>query len=151
FASRTLTALAPKVLCTPSPLPTTSTSTTTHGPTTTSTSTLPSADDALNCQRAIEAGGMSYARQTLDFIESCADPSQPFSLSSCLSAAGGHSVLDSLRGQWGTDTAGPCAGVDVRTTLGYADQCGAAPSSCQFASPVLDAAGNNNDVLDCLA
>jgi sugar lactone lactonase YvrE len=61
------------------------------------------------------------------------------------------SALAPLRTQWGTDTTAPCAGVDLRSTLGYPETCGAAPSTCTFASPVRDAAGASNDVLDCLA
>ena len=152
FGSRTLTRLAPKLLCAPSPAPTTSTTATTiGGPTTTTSSTIPSPDAALNCQRAIEAGGMTYARAVLDRIEACVAPGGSSSLASCMASGTVTSALGGVRTQWGSDTAAPCTGVALRTMLGYDERCGVAPSTCTFASPVRDAAGTGNDVLDCLA
>jgi sugar lactone lactonase YvrE len=149
FGSRTLTGVAPKFLCGPSPTSTTTTTTITSGSTT--PSTLPSGDAPLACQRAIEAGGMVYANVVLDQIAACTAPGGATSLASCMASAGVASALAPIRTQWGSDTAAPCTGVDLRTVLGYPETCGAAPSTCTFASPVRDAAGANNDVLDCLA
>ena len=152
FGSRTMKVLAPKLLCAPSPATTTSTtSTTIGGPTTTTTSTLPSPDDALNCQRAIEAGGMAYAREAINQLEVCMGPGGSGSPASCMNTGGPSIALNNLRTQWGNDTAAPCTGVDLRTTLGYPERCGVAPSGCTFTSPLRDQAGGSNDVLDCLA
>jgi len=148
FGSRTVTALVPKLLCTSSP---TSSTTTVVGATSTTSSTLPSSDPPLACQRALEMGGMAYAHGVLDQIAACTAPGGSTSLASCMATGTVTSALDAIRTQWGSDTASPCSRVDLQRTLGYPETCGAAPSTCTFASPERDKAGVRNDVLDCLA
>src|SRR5262249_1073303 len=60
-------------------------------------------------------------------------------------------MLDRLRTRWSNTTASVCATTDPVSELGYLPICAVAPSSCTFASPVLDEPGPNNDLLDCLA
>jgi sugar lactone lactonase YvrE len=147
FGSRTVGNPKPRLLCAPAPTTTTVTTTTTS----TSTTSLPPSDPPLACQVAIEAGGMAYARATLDAIAACTAPGGSASLGSCMAGAPVAGALAAVRADWAADTAGPCSGVDLRATLGYAETCGAPPSACTFASPLRDAPGGGNDVLDCLA
>src|SRR5581483_1108465 len=151
FGTSTLTKLVPRILCTPAVIglpPTTTTSTSTSS---TSTTFPPGTDPPLVCQRAIEAGGMDYAREMLQAIADCAAPGQSGSVSTCLASASVQNRLATKRAAWATTASPQCTNVDLRHHLGYLETCGAAPSSCTFPSVVLDAPGSSNDVLDCLA
>lgn len=151
FGSRTFQGLVPKLLCAPSPLPTT-TSTTLVRTSTTTTSTVPAADAALNCQRAIEWGGMYYANDVLDRIAACGASTSPAtSIATCMGFTQSTQPLANSRAQWGIDTAAPCSGVDLRKDLGYNEICGAPPSNCTWPSAVLDSPYGGDDLLDCLA
>lgn len=112
---------------------------------------MPPDSGALLCQRAIEQGGMLYAEQMLQAVESCAAPGEPASIQSCLASQPVQDQLEAVRTQWAAAAAERCASVNVHSELGYLATCGAAPSGCTFPSAVLDAPGESNDLLDCLA
>jgi hypothetical protein len=147
FGHRTLEKLRPRLLCTPAVkgVPTTTTTSTT------TTTTFPENDPTIVCQRAIERGGMRYAEEVLGVVADCAAPGQGGSITGCVTSAPMRARLDGKRTEWGTEASPVCAGVELRRDLGYFETCGAPPSSCIFASTVLDLPGGTNDVLDCLA
>ena len=149
FGSRTATGLAPKLLCAPAPV---SSTTTTSTSTTSTLNTLPPpSDPPLACQRAIEAGGMAYAREMLDQITLCTAPGGGTITGGCLSSPAVLSALAAKRTAWAAGAATPCAGVDLRGVLGYSEVCGVNEGMSTFPTTALNAAGDNNDLLDCLA
>ena len=152
FGSRTLTGLAPQLLCTPAPLAVVSTTTVTTTTVTTTSVTFPAGTDPpLPCQRAIETGGIAYASAVLDQISGCTAPGGQTSLAACMSGTPVRQALDAVRTQWTATVGTECTGVNLRSHLGYPEVCGATPSSCTFPSTALDVPGASNDVLDCLA
>lgn len=146
FGSRTATNFTARLMCTPAFIGTsvtTTTSTSVPGSTSTSTTFPSGTDQALVCQRAIESGGISYATEMIDAVRDCANPGSG-SLSTCLSSAGVAQRMQTAWTQWHDVADPPCAGLNVRTKLGYAEKCGAAPSLCT--APVTDA----HSAIDCL-
>ncbi len=107
-------------------------------------------DRAVRCQRAIERGGHWYATRLLDTIERCAQ-SATGSLTDCLDSAPERALLDRSRTNWARRAGPACAGVELQAWLGYLATCAPPVSSCSFPSPVIDAVGPQNDLLDCLA
>lgn len=151
FGTRTVAGLAPKLLCAPAqPGPYVSTTTTA---TTTSTTTTgpPSGDPALDCQRAIERGGMAYAATLLETAAGCAAPGQAQPLDSCLVQPAVQQSLAAARAAWGAQVAPACDDVSVHGDLGYLATCGLAPAPCTFEGSGLDSPGPDDDLLDCLA
>lgn len=103
------------------------------------------------CQSAIERVGHRYARRVLRQVTECSAAERMEPISTCLAAPAAAKARTRLRTRWSKATATVCADTDFASDLGYLGTCAAAPSSCTFATPVLDALGPRNDVLDCLA
>src|SRR5262245_39411889 len=85
-------------------------------------------EPALRCQRAIERGGLRYARALLDTGSDCAtEGAGP--VDTCLAAAlGGR--LEQVRMRWEADATAACAGTDVDSALGYFSTCAGGPAAC---------------------
>jgi sugar lactone lactonase YvrE len=105
-------------------------------------------DTVADCQRHLEDGGTRYAMRVLAGIARCA---RGGSLDGCLDSPGVARALARSRARWAKQAVPACAGVDLKSDLGYFETCGAPPSPCTFASAELDAPGDGNDLLDCLA
>lgn len=119
-------------------------------PTPTATPATAERRAALQCQQAIERGGTRYALEMLRAIDTCARTgSGP--LAACLAAATTDRRLEQRRRAWRKRATHACMGVALRRDLAYFETCAAPPSTCTFASAVVDAAGPQNDLIDCLA
>ncbi len=106
-------------------------------------------DSVDRCQRTIEGQGMHYARRALNVVRACARNGSS-SISTCLSTTLPER-LSQTRERWGTWAGRRCQGINVFRDLGYHATCGVAPSACTFTTSSLDAPGEDNDLLDCLA
>lgn len=106
--------------------------------------------DPVACQRAIEAGATRVERLVLQAAARCSRSSAPTPFDACVDF-GAATAIPRLRAKWGAQVAAACATTAVPHELGYLGTCAAAPSACTFPTPVLDAPGDQNDVLDCLA
>lgn len=104
----------------------------------------------LRCQRALERGGVRFARTLLRATERCA-AQHSASLADCLDGASERRRRDAALASWRKRATRACDAVDPGPDLGYLPVCAEAESSCAFASPVLDAPGERNDLIDCLA
>ncbi|MBM4244455.1 MAG: hypothetical protein FJ148_11665 [Deltaproteobacteria bacterium] len=107
-------------------------------------------DVALRCQRAIESGGMRLARTLLRQVDRCSR-SYGTSVDECLGSAAAQARIGAEVPRWRARVARACVGIDAHAVLGYLDTCGPADSPCGFAAPAVEAAGPNNDIVDCLA
>jgi hypothetical protein len=146
FGSRTMTNFVQKLMCTPAApgIPTTTTtSTTVQTTTTTSTTFPPGTDPPLVCQRAIESGGLAYANEIIAALADCAGH-QNQTITQCMATASVSNRLQDAYDDWLAAAQPPCAAVNLRTQLGYAERCGAAPSLCT--SPV----SGTQSVVGCL-
>jgi hypothetical protein len=110
------------------------------------------------CQHAIERGAVRYLNALTKAMVDCALPTQPSGrLSTCLEAPDPAAAarLSKVRALWVKRAAPACTGVSLGHDLGYHGVCTAAPygsaNACRFATAVLDAPGDHNDALDCLA
>ena len=148
FGSRTGVNFVARLLCSPAFIGPASTSTTTTSsvPTGTVTTTTlpPGTDQALVCQRSIESGGIDYATEMIDAVAGLRRFQRRLAVD-VLAGAGVAQRLQNARSQWHALADPQCASLNVRTKLGYAEKCGAAPSLCT--APVTDA----QSVVDCLA
>jgi len=90
-------------------------------------------DPALRCQRAIERGGLAYARAVLAAASDCAtDGVGP--IDACLDGAIAGAALGKTRARWEAKVADACATTDVGPALGYFPTCAGEPAACA-ASP----------------
>jgi len=105
-------------------------------------------DPALQCQKAIEDGGIRYAQRLLREIDRCATAGAA-SMQTCLDAPATRSRLERNLPRWRERVATACTGVDVHSTLGYLDQCAPHDSPCEFATESVLAEGPRNDLVDC--
>src|SRR5262245_26946412 len=107
----------------------------------------------LGCQRAIERGSARYLEQLLVSVQRCTAPGPYGTVFDCFEALAGDADLAHQRELWSRRTARKCATTSLASDLGYYDTCGSdrRPGSCSFPSAVLDAPGDDNDLLDCLA
>lgn len=110
-----------------------------------------SVDPVDRCQRAIEVGGMRFAKQVLRSISQCAAAGRSEPITDCLESNSLRNTLAKLRASWRMRAVRDCATVNVASQLGYLGTCDVGASACAFPSPVLDAPGEGNDLIDCLA
>lgn len=103
---------------------------------------------ALRCQKAIEDGGVRYARRLLREIDRCARAGVG-SMDACLDAPATRTRLDRGVPRWRKRVARACANFDVHSTLGYLETCAPADTTCGFGTASVVEDGARNDLLDC--
>ena len=87
-------------------------------------------DPALRCQRAIERGGLAYARALLDAASECAtDGGGP--IDTCLDGVIAGASLTRVRTRWESKVADACATTDTGPALGYFPTCVGGPAACE--------------------
>jgi len=86
-------------------------------------------DPALRCQRAIERGGLRYARALLDASSDCATGGAG-PVDACLAAALDGGQLAKARARWEVDATAACAVTDADSALGYFPTCAGGPTAC---------------------
>ncbi|HLY36479.1 MAG TPA: hypothetical protein VKU61_00485 [Candidatus Binatia bacterium] len=111
------------------------------------------AANPLQCQRAIERGSTRYLDALFAAADRCTATGLPYDILDCLANLSTDAELAGERARWSRRAARECAHSTVGADLPYYATCDSdvLPGRCAFPSPVLDAPGADNDVLDCLA
>jgi DNA-binding beta-propeller fold protein YncE len=104
------------------------------------------------CQRAIEQGGRHYLAAVLAVAERCTAAGAAGDIANCLfDDLQADATVALERARWARIVQRRCVGTALGSALGYSSACSGMLGFCRFPTPVLDAPGENDDVLDCIA
>jgi hypothetical protein len=106
----------------------------------------------VRCQRTIEQRSHRYMQVVLAVAERCAGAGDAGAVSDCLfTELAADPALAAERARWARLVARRCRDT-TPAALAYHSSCaGGGDSPCRFPTPVFDAPGEDDDVIDCLA